>query len=71
MTSSAGSEANWSDDIGDVLSRVRQVDPTTEEEAVRLYVREIAEADALFDIVDLDDAPLAVLFSPSWPEGSV
>jgi len=59
------------DTMGDVLSRVRQLDPTSEEAAVRRYVREIAEADALLDTVDLDDAPLLVPFSASWPEGSV
>ena len=59
------------DEMGDVLSRVRQLDPTIEEAAVRGYVREMAEADALLDNVDLDDAPLLVAFSASWPEGFV
>jgi hypothetical protein len=59
------------DEIGDVLSRVRQLDPTIEEAAVRGYVREMAEADAVLDTVDLDDAPLLVAFSASWPEGFV
>jgi len=71
MTSSVDSEANSGDDMGDVLSRVRQLDATIEEAAVRRYVREIAEADVLLDTVDLDDAPLPVPFSASWPEGSV
>ena len=57
-----------SDDIADILSRVRQVDPTTEDAAVRGYVREIAEASALLDTVDLAHAPLFVSFSPSWSE---
>ena len=59
-----------SDDMADVLSRVRQVDPTAEEAAVRGYVREIADASALLDTIDLSDAPLQVSFSASWPEGS-
>jgi len=59
------------DEMGDVLSRVRELDPTSEEAAVRRYVREIAEADALLDSVDLDDAPLLVPFSASWTEGPV
>ena len=58
------------DDMADVLGRVRQVDPTAEEAAVRGYVREISEASAVLDTVDLTDAPLQVSFSPSWPEGS-
>jgi hypothetical protein len=69
MTSSAGSDPNSHDDMGDVLSRVRQLDATSEEAAVRRYVREIAEADALLETVDLDDAPLPVPFSASWREG--
>jgi len=59
------------DDMADVLTRVRQVDPTAEEAAVRGYVREISEASALLDTVDLTDAPLQVSFSPSWPKGPV
>jgi hypothetical protein len=55
----------------DVLSRVRQLDPTIEEAAVRRYVREIAEADTLLDGVDLSDEPLIVSFSAWWPEGSL
>ena len=58
------------DETGDILSRVRQLDPTSEEAAVRRYVREIAEADALLNSVDLSDAPLLVPFSASWPEVS-
>lgn len=69
MTSSSGSDTDLRDEMGDVLSRVRQVDATSEEAAVRRYVREIAEADALLDTVDLDDVPLPVPFSASWPQG--
>jgi hypothetical protein len=72
MTNSVGSDSDSPDDeMGDVLSRVRQLDPTSEEAAVRRYVREIAEADALLDSIDLDDAPLLVPFSAWWPEGAV
>jgi hypothetical protein len=68
MTSDFGSNTIRLDvEMGDVLSRVRQLDPTIEEAAVRGYVREMAEADAVLDTVDLDDAPLLVAFSASWP----
>ena len=71
MTTSVGSDMDSPcDEMGDVLSRVRQLDPTTEEAAVRRYVLEIAEADALLDTVDLSDVPLLVPFSTSWPDGS-
>jgi hypothetical protein len=60
-----------SDDIADVLSRVRQVDPRAEDAAVRGYVREIAEASALLDTVQLAHGPLLVSFSPSWLEEPV
>jgi hypothetical protein len=56
--------------MADVLGRVRQVDPMAEEAAVRGYVREIAEASALLDSVDLSDVPLQIAFSARWPEGS-
>ena len=72
MTSDFGSNTIRLDvEMGDVLSRVRQLDPTIEEAAVHGYVREMAEADAVLDTVDLDDAPLLVAFSASWPEGFV
>jgi hypothetical protein len=72
MTSDIGfNTIRLDDEMGDVLSRVRQLDPTIEEAAVRGYVREMAEADAVLDTVDLDDVPLLVAFSASWPEGFV
>jgi len=72
MTISTGSEKNWPrDEMGDVLSRVRQLDATSDEAPVRRYVQEMAEAEALLDSVDLDDAPLLVPFSASWPEEPV
>jgi hypothetical protein len=72
MTSNVDSETLAAGDgMGDVLSRVRQIDPTIEEAAVRAYVREMADAEAALDIVDQSDAPLSVSFSPSWPEGTV
>ena len=58
------------DEMTDLLTRVRQLDPTSEEAAVRGYLREMAEAEALLDTVDLGDTPLGVSFSASWPEGS-
>jgi hypothetical protein len=58
------------DDMADVLGRVRQVDPNAEDAGVRGYVREIAEASALLDTMDLTASPLDVSFSASWPEGS-
>ena len=71
MTSGGDSETiPGGDGLGDVLSRVRQVDPTIDEAAVRGYVREMAEAEAVLDTVDLSYAPLSVSFSPSWPEGT-
>jgi hypothetical protein len=72
MTSKGGSGAvTPSNDMADVLSRVRHVDPTAEEAAVRGYVGEIAEANDLLDTIDLRDTPLVVSFSASWPEGSI
>jgi hypothetical protein len=68
MTSNVGSDSGSTrDEMGDVLSRVRQLDPTSEEAAIRGYMREIAEADALLDSVDSSDAPLLVPFSAAWP----
>lgn len=72
MTTCVESDTIWPrDEIGDVLSRVRQLDATSDEAAVRRYVREMAEVEALLDRVDLDAAPLLVPFSASWPEESV
>ena len=71
MTSGAGSDTDSPrDGLGDLLCRVRRLDPTSEEAAIGRYLREIAEADALLDTVDLSDVPLPVPFSATWPEGS-
>jgi hypothetical protein len=71
MTNGVGSATKLPhDEMEDALSRVRQLDPTSEEAAVRRYVREIAEADALLDTIDLDDAPLLVPFSAWWLKGA-
>ena len=71
MTSDGNSGTSTpSDDMADVLGRVRQVDPTAEEAAVRGYFCEMSEASALLDTVGLSDVPLEVSFSASWPEGS-
>jgi hypothetical protein len=69
MTNSVGSDrVSPRDEMGDVLNRVRQLDPTSEDAAIRRYMREMAEADALLDSVDLSNAPLLVPFSAAWPE---
>ena len=71
MTNQAGSSTILpSDEISVTLTRVRQLDPTSEEAAVRGYLREMAEAEALLETVDVVDSPLGVSFSASWPEGS-
>ena len=71
MTNEASSSTILpSDEMTDLLTRVRQLDPTSEEAAVRGYLREMAEAEALLETVDLGDTPLGVSFSASWPEGS-
>ena len=57
-----------SDDLQSVLIRARQVDPQCEEAAVRGYLREIVEAEAMLDTVDLCALPLSVAFSASWED---
>ena len=69
MTNSVGSDrVSQRDEMGDVLSRVRQLDPTSEDAAIRRYMRDMAEADALLDSVELSNAPLLGPFSAAWPE---
>jgi hypothetical protein len=69
MTNSVGSDrVSPRDEMGDVLSRVQQLDPTSEDAAIRRYMGEMAEADALLDSVELSNAPLLVPFSAAWPE---
>ena len=71
MTSDSGSGTSTRfDEMADVLRQVRQVDPNADEVAVHGYVREISEASALLDTVDLRDVPLQIAFSAWWPEGS-
>ena len=71
MTSDSSSgRSTPGDEMADVLGRVRQVDPEADEAAVRGYVREISEASALLDTVDLRDVPLQMAFLAWWPEGS-
>jgi hypothetical protein len=71
MTSDRGSgTATPSDEMADVLGRVRRVDPNADDAAVRGYVREISEASALLDTIGLSDVPLQIAFSAWWPEGS-
>ena len=54
-----------------MLARVRDVDPAADDEAVRRYAREIAEADAVLQQLALDPSsiPLDVAFSPYWNDG--
>jgi hypothetical protein len=56
---------------GDMLSRVRKLDPMADAKAVRRYACEIAEADTVLQALDLDlsTAPLDVAFSPDWNDG--
>ena len=57
------------DEMADILGRVRQVDPIADEAAVRGYMKEIADASTLLDTVQLGDAALQVSFSAWWPDG--
>lgn len=67
MTVETGSEINETEDeVHFVLSRARHVDPTCRPEAIRGFVREIGEAGAVLDAVDVDDVPLCASFSASW-----
>jgi hypothetical protein len=71
MTSDGGSgTSTTSDEMAEVLGRVQQVDPNADELAVCGYVREMSEASAHLDAVDLSDVPLQIAFSAWWPEGS-
>ena len=57
-----------SEEVQSFLIRARQVDPQCKEAAVRSYVREIVEAEAMLDAVDLSLAPFSVWFSASWED---
>jgi hypothetical protein len=54
-----------------MLLQVRALDPAADAEAVRRYAREIAEADAVLQQLDLDPStvPLEASFSPDWNDG--
>jgi hypothetical protein len=56
------------EDVQSTLIRARRVDPTCEEAAIRSYMREITEAEAMLDNVDLSEVPLTVSFSASWED---
>ena len=56
------------EEVQSFLIRARQVDPQCEEAAVRGYVREIVEAEAMLDAVSLSLAPLSIVFSASWED---
>ena len=69
MTSSDGAEAAaLPEDTSDIVSRVRELDPSADDAAVRGYVHEIAAANALLVTVDVTGVPLEVAFSAAWPE---
>lgn len=56
------------DAFRDMLRRVREVDPGADADAVRRYAREIAEADAVVQTLNVDSmsAPFDAPFSPGW-----
>jgi hypothetical protein len=56
------------DAVQSLLTRARQVDPLCDEAAVRGYAREIVEAEAMLDTVNLSAAPLELSFSASWED---
>ena len=49
-----------------MLIRARQVDPGSEESGIQGYLREIREAEATLDAVDLSAVPLNCSFSALW-----
>lgn len=55
-------------DSRDMLHRIREVDPDADVEAVRRYAREIAEAEAVMQTLNVDptSAPFDAPFSPDW-----
>ena len=57
-----------SEAVQSFLIRARQVDPQCEEAAVRGYVSEIIEAEAMLDTTNLSAAPLSVSFSATWED---
>jgi hypothetical protein len=69
MTNEADPSSMLHDERSDALTRVRQLDSTIEEAAVRVYMSEIADADALLDTPDLGDASPSISFSAVWRDG--
>jgi len=57
-----------SEDLQYALARARQVDPGCEETAVRGYLREILEAEAMLDAANVPEISLGVPFSASWED---
>lgn len=55
-------------EVSAALSAARMLDPAIGEDAVRRFLREIAEIDAALDAVATEDAPLASGFTPVWPD---
>jgi hypothetical protein len=56
------------EDVQSVLVRARQVDPGCEETAIRGYLGEILEAEAVLDAANLSEIHLSVSFSASWED---
>ena len=54
--------------VRSALIRAREVDPGCEETAVRAYLREIQEAEAELDAVDLRGVPVRSSFSALWED---
>ena len=54
-----------------MLCRVREADPNADVDAVRRYAREIAEADALVQTLEMDptNSPFDAPFVPDWNGG--
>jgi hypothetical protein len=69
MTNEADPSSMLHDERSDALTRVRQLDSTIEEAAVRVYMSEIADADTLLDTLDLGDATPSISFSAVWHDG--
>jgi hypothetical protein len=69
MTNEADPGSMPHEERSDALTRVRQLDPTIEETAVRVYMSEIADADTLLGTLDLGDASPSISFSAAWREG--
>ena len=52
------------------LALVRELEPGAAPESVRVLIDELREAEREMQKVSLEGVPLAVGFSPRWPEGA-